>query len=90
MQEKMYNTCEIEYWLLDLIKPDYNKVLEKVKGKNVFFNASNIFGYHMSHSTYTLEELVSAYYKLRDVLCQAESCYFRAHKPTKQQNYGWL
>jgi len=90
MQEKMYNTCEIEYWLLDLITPDYNKILEKVKGKNVFFNASNIFSYHMTHATYTLEELASSYYKLKDLLSQTKTCYFRAHKPTKQQNYGWL
>ena len=67
MQEKMRDEQEINYWLMDIINPDYNKLSEKIKGKNVFFDTSNIFSYHMSHAYYTLEELVNSYNKLHNL-----------------------
>ena len=76
LEEKMENNYNIEYWLMDLISPDYDKLLKKIKGKNVFFDATNIFGYHMSHAYYTFGELVSSYKKLQGVLGQANKTYF--------------
>ena len=74
---------------MDLISPDYDKLLKKIKGKNVFFDATNIFGYHMSHAYYTLGELVSSYKKLQGVLGQANKTYFRGTSPTKQKINAW-
>ena len=83
LEETMYNNYDIEYWLMDLISPDYDKLLEKIKGKTVFFDATNIFSYHLSHAYYTLDELVSSYKKLHGVLKLSNKTYFRGTKPTK-------
>ena len=90
LEEKMYNSCDIEYWLMNLISPNYDRLLEKIQGKTVFFDATNIFSYHMSHAYYTLDELVSSYKKLHGVLKLSNKTYFRGTKPTKQQDYGWI
>jgi len=90
LEEKMENNYDIEYWLMDLISPNYDKLLKKIKGKNVFFDATNIFGYHMSHAYYTLGELVSSYKKLQDVLGQANKTFFRGTSPTKQKINSWV
>ena len=37
-QEEMCANYDIDFWLMDLIKPDYNTLLKEVKGKSVFFN----------------------------------------------------
>ena len=47
LQKKMRDTYDIEYWLMDLINPDYKKLKNKIEGKRVFFNTSNIFSYHI-------------------------------------------
>ena len=86
----MYNNYDIEYWLMDLISPDYDRLLKKIKGKNIFFDASNIFSYHMSHANYTLDELVSSYNKLKEVLAQTNKCWFQGTKPTKQWEKTWI
>jgi len=91
MQEKMRDEQEINYWLMDIINPDYNKLSEKVKGKNVFFDTSNIFSYHISHAYYTLDELVNSYNKLHQVLMEsANMCYFQGTNPTKQNIRKWI
>jgi len=91
LQEKMRNEQELEYWLMNIITPDYNKLSEKVKGKNVFFDTSNIFSYHMSHAYYTLEELVNSYNKLHQVLINsANICWFQGTQPTKQWDRRWI
>ena len=89
LEETMYNNYDIEYWLMDLILPDYDKLLEKIKGKTVFFDATNIFSYHLSHAYYTLDELVSSYKKLHGVLKLSNKTYFRGTKPTKQRVSSW-
>jgi hypothetical protein len=91
LQEKMRDEQELEYWLMDIINPDYNKISEKVKGKNVFFDTSNIFSYHMSHAYYTLEELVNSYNKLHQTLIEsANICWFQGTRPTKQWDRRWI
>ena len=90
MQAKMFERCDIEYWLMDLITPDYKRLSEKVKGKNVLFDASNIFGYHMSHGNYTLDELVNSWDKLFEILGSAKQCWFQGTKPTKKWIRQWI
>ena len=64
--------------------------MEKIKGKTVFFDITNIFSYHMSHAYYTLDELVNSYNKLIDVLKHADGAYLRGHRPTKQRFDRWI
>ena len=90
LEQKMHNDYDIEYWLMDLISPNYDKLLKKIQGKTVFFDATNIFCYHMSHAYYTLDELVNAYNNLLNVLKKADGAYFRGHRPTKQRVDGWI
>ncbi len=91
LQEKMRDEQEVEYWLMDVINPDYNKLSEKVKGKNVFFDTSNIFGYHMSHAYNTLDKLVISYNKLHKTLIESSNmCWFQGTKPTKQMVRKWI
>ena len=91
LQEKMRDEQEVEYWLMDVINPDYNKLSEKVKGKNVFFDTSNIFSYHMSHAYNTLDELVNSYNKLHETLIESSNmCWFQGTKPTKQMVRKWI
>ena len=86
-QSRMLEKYDIDYWVMNLIKPDYDKLLEKVEGKKVYFNASNIFSYHMSHAVYTLDELISSYDKLHHILSRAKSYYFRGTNPNKRWEY---
>lgn len=90
LEQKMYDDYDIEYWLMDLISPDYDKISEKIKGKTVFFDATNIFSYHMSHAYYTLDELVNSHSKLVDVLKHADGAYLRGLLPTKQRFDRWI
>ena len=89
-QEYMFNNCNIEYWLTDLINPDYNKIIEKVRGKTVFINITNIFGYHISHTYYTLDELFDSFFELIDALQYADRCWLIGTTPTKQRVQVWL
>jgi len=90
MQAEMVDKCNIEYWLMDLITPNYDKIRESVAGKKVLFNASNIFSYHISHAYYTLDQLVNSYYKLIETLSYADECWFQGTKPTKQWVRKWI
>ena len=49
LEERMQNNYDIEYWLMDQISPDYDKIMEKIKRANCIFDITNIFSYHMSH-----------------------------------------
>ena len=89
MQARMRDEQKVEYWLMNLIEPDYSKLLNKVRGRNVFFDASNIFGYHMSHAYHTLYDLIESYERLREILSYAETCWFRGTRPTKQRVKNW-
>ena len=90
LEQKMHNDYDIEYWLMDLISPNYDRLLKKIKGKTIFFDATNIFSYHMSHAYYTLDELVDAYNNLLDVLKHADGAYLRGWTPTKQRYDRWI
>ena len=89
-QLKMLEKYDIDYWVMNLIEPDYNKLLKKVKGKRVYFNASNIFSYHVSHAMYTLDELIVSYNKLHEILSTAELYYFRGSTPSKRWEYTYV
>ena len=86
-QSRMLERYEIDYWVMNLIEPDHNRLLEKVKDKTVYFNASNIFSYHVSHAVYSWDKLISSYYKLHEVLSHAKSYYFRGTNPNKRWEY---
>ena len=85
LQEKMYETCDIHYWVMNLIEPYYDKIYEKIKGKDVFFRSSNIFSYHMSHAYYTLDQLWESYSNLRECLSAANYCWFTGTTPFKER-----
>ena len=85
LQQKMSDNYDVDYMLIDMIQPDYEKIIEKVRGKKVFFNLSNIFSYHVSHACYTLEELVDSLEYLTNILSEnTEYFYLRGKRPTKQ------
>ena len=42
LQQKMSDNYDVDYMLIDMIQPDYEKIIEKVKGKKVFFNLSKV------------------------------------------------
>ena len=67
-QDKMYEKYDIDYWLVDIIQPDYKKLIERIKNKRVFFDISNIFSYHVSYACYTLDELINSFNRLIDTL----------------------
>ena len=84
LQRKMVEKFDVDYWLMNLIEPDDYKLFQKVKGKRVYFNASNIFGYHMSHAMYTYEELINSYNKLIEILTHSDGYFFRGTTPNKE------
>ena len=90
MQARMRDEQEVDYWLMDIIEPDYTRLLNKIRGRNVFFDTSNIFSYHMSHAYYTLADLTDSYKKLHEILGYAEKCWFQGTKPTKQWERKWI
>jgi hypothetical protein len=94
LQYKMYNKHEIDYWQMDIIKTTrakgrsvvYKKLIDKIKGKDVFFDVSNIFGYHVSHAGYTLDELVQALDQFKQILqANTNSFYIKGTRPGKQE-----
>ena len=94
LQYKMYNKHKIDYWHMDLIKTlraknrskQYGALVEKIKGKNVFFDVSNIFSYHVSHAGYMLEELVNVLKEFEQLLATyTKSFYLKGTQPTKQE-----
>ncbi|OUX53385.1 MAG: hypothetical protein CBE47_03290 [Pelagibacteraceae bacterium TMED287] len=90
LQYKMYNKHKIDYWVMDLIKTlkpkSYVNLVKKIKGKNVFFDASNIFSYHVSHAGYTLEELIQTLNDLKQLLSKhSKTFYIKGTNPGKQE-----
>ncbi len=90
LQLKMSEEQDINYWLMNLIEFDATRLINTVRNRNVFFDASNIFSYHMSHARYTLSELVWAYEALHEILGYANQCWFQGTKPTKQWERKWI
>jgi hypothetical protein len=86
-QENMSDKCDVEYLFMDIINPDWDKLENILMDKRVFFNTSNIFSYHVSHATYTLEELYSSFYKLLNLLYKTEHFYFTGTRPSKDKIY---
>ena len=85
LQKNMVENYNMEYWIMDIINPDYGKIINKIKGKRVFFDLSNIFSYHTSHVCYTLTELVESLDRLIETLSNNTEYFFiRGKKPTKQ------
>lgn len=94
LQYKMSNKHSIDYWVMDLIRTisakarskKYKSLVEKIKGKNVFFDVSNIFGYHMSHAGYTLDQLSESLEDLKKLLdTHAKSYFIKGTTPFKQE-----
>jgi len=83
-QEEMCANYDIEFWLMNLIEPDYNRLLKEVKGKRVFFNASNIFSYNKVILKYTLPEIYKSFDKLFNILETADDYHFRGTVPLKR------
>ncbi len=75
---------DIDFWLMNLIEPDYNRLLKEVKGKKVFFNASNIFSYNKVILKYTLPEIYESFDKLFNILETADDYHFRGTVPLKR------
>jgi len=85
LQDKMYEKYDIDYWLMDIIKPDYEKLIKHIKNKKVFFDISNIYGYHVSHACYTLDELIDSFNRLIDTLeTYTEYYYLKGSNPLKK------
>ena len=85
LQDKMYEKYDIDYWLMDIINPDYEKLIKHIKNKKVFFDISNIYGYHISHACYTLDELIHSFNKLIDTLeTHTEYYYLKGSNPLKK------
>jgi hypothetical protein len=90
----MNNKHKIDYWIMDLIKTiraksrskKYNELVDKIRGKDVFFDVSNIFSYHVSHAGYTLDELMDTLNDLKKVLStHTNSFYIKGTAPCKQE-----
>lgn len=85
LQDEMYKKYDIDYWLMDIINPDYEKLIKHIKNKKVFFDISNIYGYHISHACYTLDELIHSFNKLIDTLeTHTEYYYLKGSNPLKK------
>ena len=89
-QAKMIEECNIDYVLMDLIVPDYEWLRDTVRGRKVFFNASNIYGYHMTHAVYTLDELMESWKRLHYELLYSRNFYLRGAGPTKKWEYNYV
>ena len=71
LQLKMYDNYNIEYKVWDIINwqsKDMSWFVNKIKGKRVFMDISNIYGYHVSHACYSLPQLKESFKKMVDIL----------------------
>jgi hypothetical protein len=85
LQEKMNDNYNVDYLLMDIIQADYEKLIQRIKNKKVFFDISNIYGYHVSHACYTLDELIDSFNKLIDTLeTHTEYYYLKGSNPLKK------
>ena len=86
-QRRMVEKYDIDYWVMNLIEPDYDKLLKKVKSKRVYFNASNIFSYHITYAMYTYEKLLNSFKELIEILAYSDGYFFRGATPNKKWIY---
>jgi hypothetical protein len=71
LQQKMYDNYNIEYKVWDIINwksEEMSWFVKRIKGKRVFMDISNIYGYHISHACYSLSYLEESFNKLVDTL----------------------
>jgi len=81
----MNDNYNVDYLLMDIIQADYEKLIQRIKNKKVFFDISNIYGYHVSHACYTLDELIDSFNKLIDTLeTHTEYYYLKGSNPLKK------
>jgi len=60
--------------------------IDKIKGKRVFMDCSNIFGYHIVHACWSLSQLVESYERLVKLLQEnTEYFYLKGTRPGKQK-----
>jgi len=86
LQEKMYDNYEIDYKVWDAIGGAGNDwFIDKIKGKRVFMDISNIYGYHTSHACYRLLDLKKSFDKMVETLDNyAEYYYLKGTDFTKK------
>tara|TARA_R100000008_G_scaffold10314_1_gene5188 strand:- start:426 stop:1790 length:1365 start_codon:yes stop_codon:yes gene_type:complete len=86
LQEKMYNNYKIDYKVWDAIGNAGNDwFINKIKGKKVFMDISNIYGYHTSHACYRLSDLKKSFDKMVETLDNnAEYYYLKGTDFTKE------
>ncbi len=83
--EYLINFTEVEYRILNLMSIDVEELIKDVKGKTVLFNTSNVFGYHMVHAAFTLEQIEIAYNTIRKLLIEhTKAVVFRGTNPVKK------
>ena len=71
MSRLQFFPYDIEYKIWDVISgvnTEKDWFINKIKGKKVFMNISNIYGYHISHACYTLQYLYDSFNSLTDIL----------------------
>ena len=79
--ENVKQYCDIEFWTMDLLNANYDKIITEVTEKNVFFNASNIYVYNYTLLYYTVKEIIDAKDKLEESLKHSNNYYLRADTP---------
>ena len=87
LQEKMTDNFTVTYLLMNIISDKNNKeLINKIKDRKVFFDISNIFGYHMSHLRYTFDELNNRFETLCDILeTHTKYFYLKGTRPSKDK-----
>jgi hypothetical protein len=79
------NLNEVEYRIMNLMDIDILSLIKDVKDKTVLFNTSNVFGYHMVHAAFTLEQIGIAYNIIRKILIEhTKAVVFRGTNPVKK------
>jgi hypothetical protein len=80
--------CDVSFSKTDLMTFNYDDFKHLFKNKHVFFNASNIFGYHNNHIHYTLDHVINKYEELLECLkTHSKSFHFRGTNPGKEKVY---
>jgi hypothetical protein len=84
-QKEMNDKHVVTYNEWDLLNMDYNILAEKVKGKNVFINTSNIFSYHKVLMKYPLDEIWNSFEQFIAALNNANFWYLVGSNPIKKR-----
>ena len=88
IQKEMNDKHVVTYNEWDLLNMDYNILAEKVKGKNVFINTSNIFSYHKVLTKYPLDVIWNSFEQFIGALNNANFWYLVGSYPTKKRLKG--